>query len=140
MTDTTQIEQLLARRDRARDRFATLGDLRPGTLTENFRKCGKANCHCAREGHPGHGPSYVLTRSVNGKTQSVRVRADEVDETRGLVAEYWRFRELSSEFLEASEALATARSQAHREGVGSSPKRGRSKLRSSPKLGPSSSA
>ena len=130
MADATQIEQLVARRDRARDRFATLGDLRPGALSENFRKCGKPNCHCAREGDAGHGPSYVLTRSVGGRTRSVRVRADEVDATRALVEEYQRFRDLSSEFLEASEALAAARSKAHRQQAGKPPKRGRSSPRS----------
>ena len=125
-----EIEDLIARRDRAREEFATLGDLRPGTLAQNYRKCGKPSCHCAREGDPGHGPSYVLTRSVGGKTRSVRVRAEEVDETRRLLEEYRRFRALSAEFLDASEALSAARSSAGREGARRCPKRGRSRPRS----------
>ncbi len=118
------IEALVQQRDQARDQFATLGDLRPGTLAENYRKCGKPTCHCAREGDPGHGPSYVLTRSVGGRTRSARVRAEEADEARRLVGEYQRFRELSAEFLDASEALAAARSRAGREGAGGGAKRG----------------
>lgn len=131
MAEDAGIETLVERRDRARDRFAALGDLRPGTLAENYRKCGKPGCHCARAGDPGHGPSYVLTRSQGGRTRSVRVRADEVEETRRLVDEYRRFRELSGEFLDASEALAAARTRAGREGR-DGPKRGRRRTRSRP--------
>ena len=116
MAEPSGMEGLLARRDRARERFATLRDSRPGTLVENYRKCGKPNCHCAREGDPGHGPSYVLARSVGGEKRAVRVRGEELDETRRLVDEYRRFRELSAELLDASEALAAARSKAGREG------------------------
>ena len=37
--------------------LAGIGEFRPGTLQARYRKCGKATCHCAREGDPGHGPS-----------------------------------------------------------------------------------
>ena len=129
MADTVDMEDLIARRDRAQERFATLRDLRAGTLVENYRKCGKPNCHCAREGDPGHGPSYLLTRSVGGGKRAVRIRGEELDETLRLVEEYRRFRELSAEFLDASEALAAARAQADREGRDSR-KRGLRKSRS----------
>ena len=59
MTDT--IENLTRRRDRAQAQFATLGDLQPGSLAANFRKCGKRNCRCAKAGGPGHGPNYLVT-------------------------------------------------------------------------------
>ena len=35
--------------------LAGIGEFRPGTLQARYRKCGKATCHCAREGDPGHG-------------------------------------------------------------------------------------
>lgn len=110
------IDRLIRRRDRARQRFATLGDLRPGTLNEYYRKCGKPGCHCAEDGDPGHGPGYVLNRSVGGKRSTVRIRPDEVDETRDLLREFRRFREIAEEFLEASEALAEARRSGAGEG------------------------
>ena len=61
-------EQLMARRNEIRQDLAstTLGDLRPGSLKPRYRKCGKPNCHCAREGDPGHGPKWVLSREVKG--------------------------------------------------------------------------
>ena len=42
-----------------------IGDLRQGSLTAQFRKCGKSGCHCAK----GPGPYLQLTRKVNGKTR-----------------------------------------------------------------------
>ncbi len=35
------------------------GDFRRGTISVLYRKCGKKNCVCAQEGHPGHGPQYL---------------------------------------------------------------------------------
>jgi hypothetical protein len=48
--------------------LAGLGDMRPGSLVGRFRKCGKPGCHCAQPASEGHGPSWSLTRSVEGKT------------------------------------------------------------------------
>lgn len=141
MADDPLLQPLIDRRDRARDQFASLGALRPGTLSANWRKCGKPGCHCAREGAKGHGPSYVLARSVKGKTRSVRIGPDDVGEVRRQVEEYGRFRELASEFLEASEALAAARLQRGREErAQGGPKRGASSRRSRRRPGPSSRA
>jgi hypothetical protein len=141
MADDPLLQPLIDWRDRTRERFVSLGDLRPGTLSSNWRKCGKPGCHCAREGAKGHGPSYVLVRSVKGKTRSVRIGPDDLDEVRRQVAEYGRFRELASEFLEASEALAVARLQRGREErAQGAPKGGASSRRSRRKPVPRSRA
>ena len=49
---SASISELEARRDRLRAELGAVGDLRPGTLVERYRKCGKPSCHCAREGDP----------------------------------------------------------------------------------------
>jgi len=49
-------------------RRTVIGDMRPGSLVERFRKCGKPVCHCAEKDAPGHGPCYSLTHAVAGKT------------------------------------------------------------------------
>ncbi|MBM3803442.1 MAG: hypothetical protein FJW26_14170 [Acidimicrobiia bacterium] len=36
-----------------------VGDFRPGTISANYRRCGKSGCACAQSGHPGHGPQYL---------------------------------------------------------------------------------
>ncbi len=102
------IHDLIQRRNRALNAFSTIGDLRPGSLAENYRKCGKPNCHCAEEGGKKHGPSYVLTISVGGKQKSIRIKPDQLEQVREQVEEYKRFREISREFLEVSEKLSCA--------------------------------
>ena len=41
---------LVAEREQLRRQLAEIGDLRPGSLVVDYRKCGKPNCHCAAEG------------------------------------------------------------------------------------------
>ena len=141
MTDDPILQPLIERRDRAQGQFASLSDLRPGSLSPNWRKCGKPNCHCAREGAKGHGPSYVLARSVKGKTRSVRINSEDLDEVHRQVGEYERFQEITSEFLEASEALAAARLKLGRDERARGAKKGAtSTRRSRRKPGPRSNA
>ena len=134
----TDMQSLIDRRDGLKAELLAVGDLRPGTLVEHYRKCGKPGCRCAREGERGHGPSWLLSRTLKGRAKSFRIPAGEVGEARRLVAEHQRFRTLLSEFLEASEALAEARRLAGRDG-GEAPKRGRSNPRSRRRSGPRSS-
>ena len=44
------------------------GDFRRGTISVVFRRCGKKNCACAKEGHPGHGPRYLWNATIGGKS------------------------------------------------------------------------
>ena len=78
-----------------------------------FRKCGKPGCHCAAEGAPGHGPGWVISRHVDGKTANRGIPADAVEETQALVDEHRRFRRLVKDLTEANEALCQARLEAH---------------------------
>ena len=114
------IEKLIEARDRAREEFSTIGDMRPGSLQENLTRCGKPNCRCAEDDAARH-PGTILTRSIDGKVSSTRLRRDEVEETRPLLEEYRRFRDAVSAFVTASEALAEAR---RRERRGSGPEKG----------------
>ena len=129
MTDS--IKSLAERRDRVQRQFATLGDVQPGSLVENYRKCGKPNCKCAEEGHPGHGPNYLVVRSLRGRSRSIPIRRHEAGDTRRKCDEYKRFREISDAFLEASEALADAVRAGGRETVGDGPEKGGSSRRRS---------
>ena len=59
-----------------------------GCLVEKYRKCGKPGCKCAR-GEP-HGPSFYISRRVEGKTRYDYVRKDEVDLAKVLVGRHTR--------------------------------------------------
>ena len=41
-----------------------------GTLAKQYKQCGKANCRCRKEKDLWHGPYWIWTRKVNGKTKT----------------------------------------------------------------------
>ena len=49
------LPELEAERDRLYAQLSAVGDFRRGSVSENYRKCGKPNCGCAQPDHPGHG-------------------------------------------------------------------------------------
>jgi hypothetical protein len=103
-------ERLEQERDRLRASLVSVGDLRPGSLVQRQHRCGKPGCHCARKDSPGHGPSWVLTRAVAGKTVTRGIPAGAaVQQTRQQVEEYHRFRSLVQQFIEVNEKLCDAR-------------------------------
>jgi len=101
--------ELERRRNRIRGELSSLGDLRPGSLVDRYRKCGKPNCHCAAEEAGGHGPSWSLTRQVGGKTITKIIPVAAVPQTRKQIAEYQRLRSLARELVETSEQLCDAK-------------------------------
>jgi hypothetical protein len=63
----------------------------PGSLHEEWRKCGKAGCHCAAPGDPGHGPRNVLVRREGGRVRTVQVPASMVGAVEAGVGRWQRF-------------------------------------------------
>lgn len=77
--------QLLARLKECHPR----GPLVAATLVEFRRKCGKPGCHCANG--PGH-PAHHLTFKEGGRTRSVHVPAELLEEVRAWVEEHKRIK------------------------------------------------
>ena len=111
-TPRDPVQMLEQRRAELQNQLAQVGDLRPGSLVERYRRCGKAGCHCAAPGAEGHGPSWSLTRAVDGKTVTRVIPPEAVTRTRQHLAEYQRFRGLVHEMVETSEQLCAAKLEA----------------------------
>ena len=109
MRTKASVQDLDARRSDLQRQLAEVGDMRPGSLVGRYRRCGKPGCHCARDGAAGHGPSWSLTRAVNGKTVTRVVPASAVPTTQEQIREHRRFRGLARELVEVSERLCDAR-------------------------------
>ena len=88
-----------------------VGDFRRGSITENYRKCGKGNCACAAPEHPGHGPRQLWTRSgPGGRTKGRQLAVGpEVDKVRRELANYQEFVTVSAKIVEVNEAICEAR-------------------------------
>ena len=86
------LPELEAERDRLYAQLSMVGDFRRGSVTENWRKCGKPNCACAAPDHPGHGPRFLWTRSAGRrKTVGRQLAAAEVEKVRGEVTRHGEF-------------------------------------------------
>jgi hypothetical protein len=109
MTEPT-LSELEAERDRLYAQLAAVGDFRRGSVSENWRRCGKPNCACAQPGHPGHGPRMLWTRSEGGgKTVGRQLAAEEVEKVRAELARHAEFTEISRKIVEVNERICEAR-------------------------------
>ena len=61
-----------------------------GTLTERYKRCGKAGCKCMSG--KGHGPKYYLTLSIyKGKPDVIYVPVDQVAKVKEYLARHQSF-------------------------------------------------
>lgn len=104
------IPELEAERGRLYAQLAAVGDFRRGSVSENYRKCGKPNCACAQPDHPGHGPRFLWTRTVRGRgTVGRQLAAAEADKVRREVARHAEFMAISEQIAEVNEKICEAR-------------------------------
>ena len=106
-----RLAELEARRARLFERLAAVGDFRRGSVSENWRRCGKPACRrCAEPGSRGHGPRWLWTRTVPGRgTTGRQLKPEEVGKVRAELERYQEFAELTGQIAEVSEAICEAR-------------------------------
>src|SRR6266852_1827003 len=104
------LPELEAERDRLYAQLSTVGDFRRGSVSENYRKCGKPNCACAAPGHPGHGPRFLWTRSEGRRKRVGRQLATgEVEKVRREIARHAEFTAAVERIVEVNERICEAR-------------------------------
>src|ERR1039458_6360063 len=117
-----ELAELERRREELYRQLGQVGDFRRGSLNEVRRKCGKPNCACAAAVHPGHGPQWNLTRTVEGRRRAARLRPGRgLDKVGREVAEYERFRDLAGQVTEVNETICQARPAVPAEAGGEDP-------------------
>jgi hypothetical protein len=90
-----------------------MGEFRRGTVNVFRRRCGKPNCACAKEGHPGHGPVTTLTYKEKGESRGRVLRSEaEAARAREQVARHDQFQEWSRQWLALNEELSDRRLEA----------------------------
>jgi hypothetical protein len=83
------------------DELAALsGEMLWGSLGAVYRRCGRANCHCAKGDK--HGPVFYLTRNEGGHTRNIYVPPELYEEVAAGVDAYRRYRQLGQELAEAN--------------------------------------
>jgi hypothetical protein len=107
---TNTLEQLEQRRSAVYQQIQALGDFRPGTISVNFRKCGKKRCACAQPGHPGHGPQYLWNTTSGGQSRAQNLRlGPELEKAHRELENHQVFLRLCRELVEVNEKICRLR-------------------------------
>lgn len=107
MDDLARLEK---RRRVLFEELESLGDFQRGSISVNYRKCGKKNCVCAAEEHPGHGPQYLWNATIEGKSRARNLKlGPELEKVQNEVSNYGSFLRLMHELIELNEAICALR-------------------------------
>ena len=86
------------------------GDFRRGIISVTYRKCGKKNCACAREGHPGHGPQHLWNTTIKGKSYAKGVKVGpELKKYLDEISNYRSFLKICDKLVEVNERICNLR-------------------------------
>lgn len=95
-----RLKTIERRIQRIKDDLATIGEMRPGSISKQYNVCGTPGCRCKDPDNPQrHGPYYQLSYVHRNKSTSQFIRSAFVRETRAQVVEYRRFKKLIAEWV-----------------------------------------
>ncbi|MFQ5592430.1 MAG: DUF6788 family protein [Phycisphaerae bacterium] len=95
--------------DEIRQELLGLGDLRPGSLTEQYNVCGTANCRCKGNPPQKHGPYYQLSFTRPSGSSSRFVRKNEVIVVKRQLMNYRRLTELIEKWVDLAQEVCELR-------------------------------
>lgn len=103
-----------ARINRIKKQLSELGELRPGSLSEQYSSCGKKGCRCQADPPDKHGPYYQISFTRHGKSSSQFVRKEEVTAAKDQLANYARLRDLIDQWIDVSLELVALEKEARK--------------------------
>jgi hypothetical protein len=95
--------------ERIKQELLELGDLRPGSLSEQFNVCGTPGCKCKKSPPQKHGPYYQVSYTRKGKSGTKFVKRPQVATVKRQLRNYARMRELVDRWVEAATELSELR-------------------------------
>ena len=95
--DTTTAMSIDERRRVILDEIAEIGPVLPGSLVTRTSRCGNAGCRCRADPPQLHGPYWVWTRSINGKTVTRSLSDDQAETYQSWFDNTRRLRELADQ-------------------------------------------
>jgi len=98
-------QELNAQVAKVKAALSGLGDLRPGSISEQYNVCGSPGCRCKADPARRHGPYYQLSYTRGGRSRTEALRREDLEAVRAQIANYKEMRALVEEWVEASIAL-----------------------------------
>ena len=104
------IESFEKKREDLYRELQEIGDFRRGIISVVYRKCGKKNCACAKEGHPGHGPVHLWNTTIKGKSYAKSLKlGPELQKYLDEITNHRKFVELCEEIVVVNERICDLR-------------------------------
>jgi len=100
-----RIRTLEAQIEALKRQLSALGDLRPGSLSQQYNVCGTPNCRCKASPPQKHGPRYELSYTRKGRSGTRLVKRHELGHIKHALANYARLRALVDRWIDLSTEL-----------------------------------
>jgi hypothetical protein len=95
-----QIQRIEGQIEKVKTELLKIGEMRPGSLSQQYSACQKPGCKCVDPIHPQkHGPFYKLGYSHRGKSTTQFVRPQFVPQVRKQLATYKKFKALTDKWV-----------------------------------------
>ena len=90
--------------------LSQVGDFRRGLISVNYRRCGKPNCICRQEGHPGHGPQYLWNATIKCKSYAKSITlGPALEKYKQETDNYRQFTKLCEQVVQVNERICDLR-------------------------------
>ena len=104
------VEEGMREIEEIKKEICRLGEIRPGSLSEQYNVCGTPNCVCKDPDNPKkHGPYHQLSYTRRGRSRTEFVKAEDVEMMSERVAAYRRLKELCDRWIDVSVELSKVR-------------------------------
>ena len=94
--------ELTRRIERIKAKLVALGDLRPGTLSEQYNTCATPGCRCKADPPQRHGPYHQLSYSRRGRSRTENVRSGDLGAVRAQLRNYQKLRDLVDQWVDTA--------------------------------------
>lgn len=95
--------------DKIKEELVSLGRLRPGSLSQQYHVCAKADCRCKATPPKKHGPYYQLSFTRRGKSTMRFVRREQLARIKEELRNYKRPQKLFDNWIELEMQLSEIR-------------------------------
>lgn len=92
--------------ERVKQKLTALGDLRPGTISEQYNVCGNPGCRCKADPPQKHGPYSQLSWTRKRKSKTRFIRSSDLTRVQAEIKSYERLQSLVGEWVELSIELS----------------------------------
>ena len=104
-----RIASLEAQIEKIKKDLCAIGDLRPGSLSEQYNGCGTPTCQCKQDPPLKHGPYNQLSLTRKGRSRTKFVKKHHVSMVRKQLKNYAQLRKLVDRWIDLSTELCQLR-------------------------------